>query len=198
MTSTPSTSSASITHFNRLAAFFGRGLRRTETRFCPRRKGDSCSTSKSTSRLSSSPSRACSSLGGYNSSCWMEGPLFRAIRSGQLSSVNRREQENYNFFSRNEIGEISSFFAQDGTERLLIRSRRPVLPPKLPAPQPARPEPPRFRCREPRRSFRESCVPAPLAVGPFQPVSVHAPSGGGPHPLSRTPPAFVHCSARPA
>src|SRR5689334_9108679 len=109
MTSTPSTSSASTTHFNRLAAFFGRGLRRTETRFCPRRKGDSCSTSRSTSRLSSSPSRACSSLGGYNSSCWMEGPLFRAIRSGQLSSVNRREQENYNFFSRNEIGEISSF-----------------------------------------------------------------------------------------
>ena len=38
--------------------FFGREPRRTETRFCPRRKGDSCSTSKSSMRASSSVSSA--------------------------------------------------------------------------------------------------------------------------------------------
>src|SRR6266849_2203958 len=88
---TPTThrlTAARAAHSKRLAAFLGRELRRAETRFCPRRNGDSSSTSKSTRRASSSSSRAASALDGYNSSCKMVG-LFRAINSDQLSSGNR-------------------------------------------------------------------------------------------------------------
>src|SRR2546422_6659766 len=76
--------SARAADLRRVAAFFGRELRRTETRFCARRNGDSCSTSRSSSRASSISSRANSSLGGYNSSCEMVGLLFRAINSGHV------------------------------------------------------------------------------------------------------------------
>src|SRR5580700_3497594 len=48
-------------HSRRLAVFFGMALRRAETRFCARRKGDSSSTSRSTRRASSSVSRGESS-----------------------------------------------------------------------------------------------------------------------------------------
>src|SRR3954465_5008062 len=71
-------------HSRRLAVFLGSEPRRAETRFCARKNGDSSSTCKSTRRASSSSSRG-GALGGYNSSCMMVEPLFRAIKSGQLS-----------------------------------------------------------------------------------------------------------------
>src|SRR5439155_27369326 len=85
--------------------FLGRDPRRTETRFCPRRNGDSSSASKSSSRASSSSSRTGSSGCRYNSSCEMVG-VFLAINPGQLSSGNR-ERNHYNFFSRIEIGKFA-------------------------------------------------------------------------------------------
>ena len=48
------TAAATEAHSRRLAVFLGSELRRAETRFCPRRKGDSSSTSRSISRASSS------------------------------------------------------------------------------------------------------------------------------------------------
>src|SRR6266849_6913773 len=95
------TAAATTLHSNRFAAFLGRVLRRAETRFCPRRNGDSSSTSRSTRRASSSSSRAASALDGYNSSCKMVG-LFRAINSDQLSSGNR-ELFHYSWISQKEI-----------------------------------------------------------------------------------------------
>ena len=76
--------------------FFGRDPRRTETRFCPRRNGDSCSASRSTSRASSKGSRSGASVrretspgSGYNSSCIAVELDFRATLSSQLSTENR-------------------------------------------------------------------------------------------------------------
>src|SRR5437588_10019970 len=93
-------------HSRRLAVFLGSELRRAETRFCPRRNGDSSSTSRSTRRASSSSSRATAAPGGYNSSCKMVGLAFRAISSGQLSSVKRQMLHKYNGFPQGEIDKI--------------------------------------------------------------------------------------------
>src|SRR5215469_14726354 len=93
----------------RWAAFLGSVLRRAETRFCARRNGDSSSTSRSTRRASSSSSRAelgreFPATGGYNSSCKMVEPDFRAIISGQLSP-GIAELLHYSRKSRDEIWE---------------------------------------------------------------------------------------------
>src|SRR5437899_10863691 len=85
----------------RAAVFLGNEPRRTETRFCPRRNGDSSSASKSSSRASSSSSRTGSSGCRYNSSCEMVG-VFLAINPGQLSSGNR-ERNHYQLVSRIEM-----------------------------------------------------------------------------------------------
>src|SRR5260370_22114930 len=75
---------ASTAHSRRVAVFLGIGPRRTDTRFCARKNGDSLSASKSSRRASSSSSRASSSGAEYHSS-WMVEPLLRAIKPGQLS-----------------------------------------------------------------------------------------------------------------
>ncbi len=97
----------------RAAVFLGNEPRRTETRFCPRRNGDSSSASKSSSRASSSSSRTGSSGCRYDSSCEMVG-VFLAINPGQWSSGNR-ERNHYNCFSRIEIEKFTGSFAQAGS-----------------------------------------------------------------------------------
>src|SRR5580765_1373773 len=94
---------------SRLTVFLGSELRRAETRFCARRNGDSSATSRSTRRASSSSSRVelgweFPAYGGYNSSCKMVEPDFRAISSGQLSP-GIAELFHYSGKSRNEIWE---------------------------------------------------------------------------------------------
>src|SRR5579872_2354043 len=93
-------------HKIRFAVFFGSELRRAGTRFCARRNGDSSSTSRSTRRASSSSSREGSprrgdALGGYNSSCMMVEPLFRAIKPELSRGI--AELFHYSCNSRNEI-----------------------------------------------------------------------------------------------
>ena len=87
------TVTATKAHSRRFAVFLGSGPRRAGTRFCARRNGDSSSTSRSTRRASSSSSRAGGALGGYNSSCMMVEPLFRAINSGSC------REESLSFFT---------------------------------------------------------------------------------------------------
>src|SRR5579872_772657 len=84
---------AIATHNRRVAVFLGRGLRRTETRFCARRNGDSCSASKSRRRASSSSSRAESLTVEYNSS-WMVVLVLRAINRSVVVEI--AEQFQYN------------------------------------------------------------------------------------------------------
>src|SRR6185312_3432803 len=91
---------ADATHKSRVAAFLGRGLRRTETRFCARRNGDSFSASKSSRRASSSSSRAESLAVEYNSS-WMVVLLLRAINRSVVVEI--AEQFQYNVI-RGAIG----------------------------------------------------------------------------------------------
>ncbi len=97
-------------HSRRLAVFLGSELRRAETRFCPRRNGDSSSTSRSTRRASSSSSRgiarASARAGRVQLLLHDGGLLFRAISSGQLSS-GIAELFHYSCISRIEIDEKS-------------------------------------------------------------------------------------------
>src|ERR1700719_3584434 len=102
---------ASATHNSRAAVFLGRGLRRTETRFCARRNGDSFSASKSSRRASSSSSRAVSSDVEYNSS-WMVVPLLRAINRSVV--VGTAEQFHYNFIRTTIEDKSWCRFAQEG------------------------------------------------------------------------------------
>src|ERR1700722_18274057 len=90
----PAMETAIATHNNRAAVFLGRGLRRTETRFCARRNGDSFSASKSSRRASSNSSRADSLAVEYNSS-WMVVLLLRAINRPVVVEI--AEQFQYNF-----------------------------------------------------------------------------------------------------
>src|ERR1700751_88992 len=87
------TKTAIATHSKRVAVFLGSGLRRTETRFCARRNGDSFSASKSSRRASSSSSRAGSLAVEYNSS-WMVELLLRAINRSVVVEI--AEQFHYN------------------------------------------------------------------------------------------------------
>src|SRR5258708_34924363 len=97
-----STNAASATHFKRLAVCLGRDPRRAETRFCPRRKGDACSVSRSSRRESSKDSCSGAWLGsGYNSSWSIVELDFRATRSVSCRQKTA-EQNHYNFFSRIE------------------------------------------------------------------------------------------------
>jgi hypothetical protein len=56
----------------------------------------------------SNSSRALAAWLGYNSSCRMDGPDFRAISSGQLS-LGIAEPSNYNFISKSTTEKISEF-----------------------------------------------------------------------------------------
>src|SRR5437762_9052685 len=94
---------AATAHSRRAAVFLGSGPRRTGTRFCARRNGDSFSASKSSRRASSISSRAVSSDVGYNSS-WMVELPFRAIYRSVV--VGTAEQIQYNFFTELEIEEM--------------------------------------------------------------------------------------------
>src|SRR5581483_5264602 len=105
MVGRPTQVRATAAQIRRVAVFLGRVPRRTETRFWARRNGDSCSTSKSSTRGSSSSSRVGSSGSGYNSS-WRVEVFFRAMNPGQLSSGNRQRRIQYNCFSRIEIDKI--------------------------------------------------------------------------------------------
>src|SRR3954470_13310466 len=89
----PRTKTAVAIHNNRVAVFLGRGLRRTETRFCARRNGDSFSAAKSSRRASSSSSRAESLAVEYNSS-WMVVLFLRAINRSVVVEI--AEQFQYN------------------------------------------------------------------------------------------------------
>src|SRR5579871_3536706 len=105
------TAMAMAAHNRRLTVFLGSELRRAETRFCARRKGDSSFTSRSTRRASSSSSRACSPRGrsapaGYNSSSKMVGLLFRAISSDSCRQ-GIAELSQYSCISEFEIDEKS-------------------------------------------------------------------------------------------
>src|SRR5581483_3308982 len=89
----PRAANAIAAHNRRAAVFLGSGLRRTDTRFCARRNGDSFSASKSSRRASSSSSRAGPLDGGYNSS-WMVVLLLRAINRSVVVEI--AEQFHYN------------------------------------------------------------------------------------------------------
>src|SRR5580704_2436274 len=131
MQTTPAVTAA---HSRPFTVFFGRVLRRAETRFCARRNGDSSSISRSTRRASSISesrsfrsrsirsclfrpclfrpwrlARADGALGGYNSSCKMVEPDFRAI-SRVSCRCGIAEPSNYNFISRFEIDKILVLF----------------------------------------------------------------------------------------
>src|SRR5215472_17409901 len=93
---TAATPIATTAHSRRVAVFLGSAARRTETRYCARRNGDSFSASKSIRRTSSSSSRADSSGVEYDSS-WMVAPLRRAINRSVV--VGTAEQVHYNFIS---------------------------------------------------------------------------------------------------
>src|SRR5205085_10775828 len=90
----PRTKTAMAIHNNRVAVFLGRGLRRTETRFCARRNGDSFSASKSSRRASSSSSRAESLAVEYDSSWMVVLLLRRAINRSVVVEI--AEQFQYN------------------------------------------------------------------------------------------------------
>src|SRR4029077_11169563 len=91
----PTTETAIATHNRRAAVFLGRGLRRTETRFCARRNGDSFSASKSSRRACSSSSRAGPLAVEYNSS-WMVVLLRRAINRSVVVEIAEQFQYNVN------------------------------------------------------------------------------------------------------
>src|SRR5580698_1767185 len=95
---TTTTSAANAPQVRRVAAFLGRVPRRTETRRCPRRKGDCSSTSKSSRCASSNSWREGSSACGYNSSCEMVEPDFLAINTGTVVVKESRERDYYNGF----------------------------------------------------------------------------------------------------